>query len=481
MKRYKRAFSTLGFVLNAVVLMPLPALSFEDDRAIEDRVEGLREQPNIVVIMTDDQRMDEPQLAMPKTLSLIAEQGTVFSNAIAHSPLCAPSRATFLTGQYAHNHRVLSNHSPEGGYTKLDHSNTLPVWLQEAGYHTILVDKYLNEYGIDSDPYEVPPGWSDWRAAISLSYFNYTVNVNGKLREYGAKPEEYRTDVMAAHAVEAIEKAPQDQPFFMWFATIAPHVDVNDCCDSPTPAPRHDGAFSDWKPNGVPPSFNEKDVSDKPTYISEQNRLKKDHRKELLRKEQKRLESLLAVDDLVERVINAVAARGELEKTLFVFTSDHAYMMGEHRIDGFHKKVPYEESIRVPLFVRGPWVQQGATLTHFVSNQDMAGTIAAFAGATPGLEVDGLDLWTITPDRSVYLYNSGKKGPPGYDGVRTSKWVYLNYETGEQELYDLEQDPDQMESRHADPAYANIKASLHEVLEGLRACKGAECQMYPHP
>ena len=459
---------TLGLVLS------MAALVFPATQAIG------ADHPNIVVIMTDDQRANEPAWAMPNTLTLIANQGVRFTNSIVHAPLCAPSRATFLTGQYAHNHGVLANQTPYG-YPVLDHSNTLAVWLQAAGYHTIFVDKYLNGYG-DQDPFEIPPGWSDWRAAMTLSYYEYLVNFNGVLSLYGTEPQDYRTDVMANQAVAAIEEAPADQPYFLWIATMAPHEDLCDTCgDEPTPAPRHKGAFDDWVPATESPSFNEEDVSDKPAYISTQEMLTNADRNALLHKERKRLESLLAVDDLVESVFNAVAARGELEETVFIFTSDNGYMMGEHRIDSFFKKVPYEESLRVPLYVRGPGFSSGITKTHLVSNHDLAGTIAGLAGATPGLAQDGLDIQTATSDRAVYLYNAGQKGPPAYDGLRTSKWVYLNYETGEQELYELGVDPFQLESRHADPAYAIIKAMLHEILLDLRDCAGATCQLQTVP
>lgn len=459
---------TLGLVLS------MAALVFPAAQAIGANP------PNIVVIMTDDQRADETALAMPNTLALIADQGVRYTRSIVHAPLCAPSRATFLTGQYAHNHGVLANQTPYG-YPALDHSNTLAVWLQAAGYHTIFVDKYLNGYG-EEDLFEIPPGWSDWRAALTLSYYQYFVNFNGVLSQYGTEPQDYRTDVMADHAVAAIKEAPADKPYFLWLATMAPHEDLCDTCgDEPTPAPRHNGAFDNWMPETLPPSFNEADVSDKPAYISTQAKLNKTDRLALLHKERKRMETLLAVDDLVERVVNAVAARGDLAETVFVFTSDNGYMMGEHRIDQFFKKVPYEESLGVPLYVRGPGILPGTTQTQLVSNQDLAGTIAALAGATPGIAQDGLDIRTVTSDRAVYLYNVGQKGPPAYDGVRTSKWVYLNYETGEQELYNLRVDPFQLESRHADPAYATIKAKLHEILLGLRDCAGATCNVDTRP
>ncbi|MEA3277965.1 MAG: sulfatase-like hydrolase/transferase, partial [Pseudomonadota bacterium] len=275
---------------------------------------------------------------------------------------------------------------------------------------------------------------------------------------------------------------PTDRPFFLWVATLAPHEDLCPTCDDePTPAPRHEGAFGDWVPSEIPLSFNEDDVSDKPDYIRTLDKLTKADGVALLRKERKRLESLLAVDDLVARVVNAVAARGELDNTVFLFTSDNGYALGEHRNDVYFKKVPYEESIRVPLYVRGPGFPAGGAETRLVSNHDLAGAVAALAGASPGLVLDGGDIQTVSSDRAVYLYNSGQKGPPAYDGVRTSRWVYLNYETGEKELYDLQADPFQLESRHADPAYADVQTALHDALKALRLCAGPTCDVTVAP
>lgn len=429
--------------------------------------------PNIVVIMTDDQRTDETQ-AIPRTLSLIASQGISYTNAIAQAPLCGPSRATFLTGQYAHNHGVLANQDPFG-YAALAHDRTLPVWLQDAGYHTIFIDKYVNGYG-EGRVFDAPPGWSDWRAALTLLYYNYTVVDNGTILEYGSDPADYRTDVMAAHAVDAITNAPTDRPYFVYIATMAPHEDLCDTCnDLPTPAPRHLDAFADWTPRRLPPSFNEADMSDKPAHMRGLAPIDAAAGAALLTKERRRLESLLAVDEMIAQVFAAIETRGDLDNTVVIYTSDNGYAMGEHRLASFHKKVPYEVSIGVPLYIRPPGGRSRAVSTKLVSNHDLAPTIAALAGATPTLDLDGRDLRAATPDRAVYLYNYRQKGPPSYEGVRSPRWVYLLHETGEEELYDLDRDPHQLDSRHDRPAYADVKADLIELMEDLRVCAGATC------
>ena len=185
--------------------------------------------PNIVVLMTDDQTLDSMSV-MPQTNRLIGEQGTTFTRSFANYALCCPSRATLYTGQYAHNHGVLGNGPPLGGYTRLDKTNWLPLWLQAAGYRTMHVGKFLNGYGRLSAPTEVPPGFNDWHGTIdpsTYSFYNYTVNENGTLRTYGAanEPEFYSTDFFARRANELIAAAaPSDQPFFMSVAFLAPHA-----------------------------------------------------------------------------------------------------------------------------------------------------------------------------------------------------------------------------------------------------------------
>ena len=145
--------------------------------------------PNVVVIHTDDQ--DAASMAvMPRTRALVGGQGTTFVNSFASYPLCCPSRATFLTGQYAHNHGVLGNNLPKGGFEKLRGANTLAVWLRRSGYHTALVGKYLNNYG-ERNPREIPPGWSDWNGAVDPSTYQYyatTINRNGAWSPPAATP-----------------------------------------------------------------------------------------------------------------------------------------------------------------------------------------------------------------------------------------------------------------------------------------------------
>lgn len=438
------------------------------------------ERPNIVVIMTDDQRIDEATLAMPNVLDLIANEGVIFSNAIVHAPLCGPSRATFITGQYAHNHGVRANHR-RFGYGALDASNTLPVWLQSAGYHTMFVGKYINEYGRDN-PFAVPSGWSDWRGAFTNAYSQHFVNLNGTLMQYGSETADYRTDTLSRHAVAAIQSAPSDRPYFLWVATLAPHHQPCEGCPNlAVPAPRHRGAFTDLKPRtGLPafasPAFNERGIGDKPRYIRQMKMLDKPGRQALAEKERARLESLMAVDDLVAAVADSVSTRGDMDNTVIMFTSDNGYLLGEHRAASGGKKLPYEESIRVPLLIRGPGFSPGLVDDRLISNQDLAPTIAALAGANAGLAMDGMDIREVPSTRAVYLFNQGDKGPPAYDGVRLEKGVLIQHETGEEELYDLRADPHQLRSCHNRSSCAQLRAELRQLLLSLRDCAGSSCR-----
>ena len=218
--------------------------------------------PNIVVIMTDDQTVESIRV-MKNVKRLLVAQGTSFDNSFASFSLCCPSRATFLTGQYAHNHGVLSNKPPYGGYYALDNSNTLPVWLKRAGYETILVGKYLNGYG-EHDKHEIPPGWTEWHGAVNNSayqFYGYTLNENGTLVKYGRDPASYQTDVYADKAVEIVRRrAAERKPFFLWLSFLAPHVGgpptPGRSALTTLPAPRHLGRFA-ASPLPTPPSFNE--------------------------------------------------------------------------------------------------------------------------------------------------------------------------------------------------------------------------------
>jgi N-acetylglucosamine-6-sulfatase len=441
--------------------------------------------PNVVVLMTDDQTVESMRV-MPNVKTLIADQGVTFDNSFVSYSLCCPSRATFLTGQYAHNHGVWGNAAPNGGYYKLDSTNTLPVWLQRAGYQTIHLGKYLNQYGT-RNAREIPPGWGQWYGTPDPStyrYLNYTFNENGNLVQFGNAAADYKTDVESRLAVDLISRQAADpRPFFMWVAFVAPHsggprdADDPNGLATPYPAPRDKNHFAN-EPLPTPASFNEADVSDKPAAIRNRALIGTARIRAIRENYQQRLESLLAVDDAVGQIVNELARIGKLNDTYVIFTSDNGFMHGEHRVQQ-GKIVLYEPSIRVPLLMRGPGIPAGKHRSQFVANIDLAPTIVQAVGAQPGRVMDGRSL---IPFAKHNLLQSGRDilvETPTYAGVRSPNWLYAEHVTGEKELYSLARDRDELNSLQTNPAFDAMEKNLAARLARLRQCKGAVCRRGP--
>ncbi|HEY7455382.1 MAG TPA: sulfatase [Thermoleophilaceae bacterium] len=445
--------------------------------------------PNVVILMTDDQTRRSMR-AMPRTRALIGEAGATFVNSFVNNPRCCPSRATFLTGQYSHNHGVLTNGPPLGGWGRLrGTSNWLPSWLQAAGYRTVHVGKFLNNYGA-TDPYEVPPGWDEWYATVdptTYRYFGYTVNENGALRTYGrdVDPQWYSTDFVSRRSAEIVERlAPSAEPFFLSVAFLAPHTgaprEAGDPLGIGTPAvaPRHRGAFAAARlPR--PASFDEADVSDKPPAFRRPH-LGAAAVAEITALYRQRLESLMAVDEAVERIVAALRDAGELERTLIVFTSDNGYLSGEHRLPHGKANI-YEPAIRVPLMVRGPGVPSAVRPRQLVTNADLAPTILDVAAAVPGRKQDGRSLLPLArhPDlgrRRALLIEVAKGTRMRTTAIRTHRWLYAEHAGGATELYDLLTDPQELTSLHANPAFAGVRQALATRLAALGHCAGRDCR-----
>ena len=453
-------------------------------------VAGPTRQPNVIVIMTDDQTVESMRV-MKNVRHLLADRGTTFDSSYVSFALCCPSRATFLTGQYAHNHGVLSNVPPFGGYGRLRGRSTLPVWLQQAGYRTVLVGKYLNGYG-DRKPREIPPGWTEWYGAVNHSayrYYGYVMNENGKLVKYGTGPMDYQTDVYGRKAAEVVRRlAPQQAPFFMWVTPLAPHIGGPPTPGRPPltslPAPRYLGRFASTA-LPMPPSFNELDVSDKPAQVRGRPALTAKKIAEITERYRLSLESLLSVDDAVARIIDALRRSGELENTLVVFTSDNGFLQGEHRIP-IGKIWPYEPSAKVPLIMRGPGIPAGLHLHQTVANIDLAPTIADFAGAQPGLTMDGMSLRPLFSDPGVFwgrdLLHEGPLNDQlqmKFSVIRTPRWVFSNRIAGGDELYDLQTDPYELTNLRSDPASEGVQHALESRLAALSTCRGITCRRGP--
>jgi N-acetylglucosamine-6-sulfatase len=461
--------------------------------ALEDRLVPTA-QPNIVFIMADDLDVHSVQF-MPRVQELLVDQGVTFDNSFVTSSICCPSNVTALTGQYNVNHGVLNNLAPTGGFQKFvdmrtdgdpatqGDESTLATWLDDAGYATARVGKYLVSYPDDST--YVPPGWDEWYSTYGGSgmYFNYAMNENGRVVRYGSAPEDYGTDVLTAKAVDFIDRAEADdsRPFFLQFTPSAPHGAFPERNGAPIPAPRHAGMFAGATAPRTP-SFNEADVSDKPPPIRTAPLLTAAQIAAIDSQYQKRLESLQALDEGIGRIIDALAARGELDDTYIVFTSDNGYQLGQHRFfDG--KFQIYEEAIRVPLVVRGPGVAAGEVRDQMAVNIDLAPTMARWGRATPDRIMDGQSLTPLLGAngatqnwRSDFLIELYRHLPPAQNGdvikaVRTEHEVYVEYASGPRELYDLRADPYQLQNVYATADPAHI-AELSARLAALAASRG---------
>jgi N-acetylglucosamine-6-sulfatase len=421
--------------------------------------------PNLVVVMTDDQ--DVASVSVMKAVDRrLAAHGVTFTRSFVTTPECCPSRASFLTGQYAHNHGVVSGSPPEGGYQALDNANTLPVWLGGGGYHTAYFGRYLNGYGNPDqggDPLEVPPGWEEWHAPVNHTEFqmyDYTLNENGRLRDYGSLARDYSTDLLSRRVSRFVEVVSEEEdPFFLMVAPLAPHSEgVLDgdptATRNPRPAPRDLGAF-EARPVPEPPSFAEADLSDKPRPTRKRARATQERLgDQLIAEYHGRLESLLAVDRLVARLVNVLRETGELQDTVVVFTSDNGYLLGEHRLTG--KDFPYEESARVPLIVRGPGFPPGVERDGAVANIDLAPTILEIAGEEAGLAMDGISLLPLVRGEAA-----------------SERDLLIEYLIGGRRYA---ADPYQLENLAEDPAHAQVRQRLQTRLAGLRDCTAADCR-----
>jgi N-acetylglucosamine-6-sulfatase len=487
-----------AFLVGAAVVVVLAALALTRLQGMPRACRGC---PNVIVFETDDQTVAD-MAALPRVRSLIGRQGVTFDNSFVNLSECCPSRATFMTGEYAHNHGVLSNHPPDGGFYRLNSDNTLAVWMHDAGYRTVMIGKYLNDYGTKG-PDLIPPGWDDWNAAVAypnekdddaqqgndyfLSYYRKLYNRNGRIVRL--PPGLYRTDADAATARAAIRSAARSsQPFFMWLPFVAAHqgtpVEPDDPPDVRTPAvaPKYRDHFRSL-PLPRPPNFNEADISDKPQVVR-RARLTPEKQRAFRELFQQRREALLSVDAAVASIISTLRKTGQLAHTLIIFTSDNGFMLGEHRL-GPRQEYIYEPAIRVPLLMRGPGIPHDQHRSQMVINADLAPTIIEAAHATAGLPVDGRSLLPLirnphmTYRRDLLIMVGRAFGKRAFWGLRTRRYAYAEYRKGQTELYDLRHDPWELTNRADDPRYARLRARLHAELGRLRHCRGKACSSGP--
>ncbi len=452
-------------------------------------------QPNIIFILTDDMRKDDlNEKYMPQTTTELVAKGMSFKNAFVSNPLCCPSRATIMRGQYGHNTDIWFNTNMfdpdpnvrDGGWLGYNgngyEDDNVATHLKAAGYTTGFFGKYLNGYTAATVPTTTNPlpGWDDWFAFKTLHYYGYDVNDNGTIKHFGTSNSAYSTDVLNAQVQEFIRaNAGQSKPFFAYVAPYAPH-------GPSTPAPRDKNTFNGLKAPRLP-SFNEADVSDKPPWIQSLRRFSSNDITNIDQRHENRVESLQAVDDLVGAVVSTLGEKpGVLSNTYIVFTSDNGWHHGEHRIRS-GKGRPYEESVRVPLVIRGPAVQQQPvgqqppSTDKLVLNTDYFPTFMDLAGAQTPSYVDGRSLLpvltgsTTTSWRTAILIEGRGNGADpeievdrNYNAIRTSTSKYVEYEGGFRELYDLAPSADPNELTNT---YSTDPADLKARLDALRGCQ----------
>jgi N-acetylglucosamine-6-sulfatase len=430
--------------------------------------------PNIVLVVTDD--LDVPTaLEMPRLPDLIANQGLSFTRAYAAQPLCGPSRASILTGQYSHNHGVIDNEPPRYGFPafRRHEAQSLGPWLKSAGYRTALVGKYLNGYAWGTGDGCVPPGWDEWHGHLAAMedgrYFNYWMNHNGEVVRYGSRSDEYSAEIEAKLAVGLVRAAAtRSEPLFLLLAPQAPHV----------PAKYHERNGAEFRYSLAPrtAAFNLGNVADKPSWVRQIAPLTANDIAGADNLQRYRLRSLRAVEDQIEQVLQALAETGRLDNTYVFFTSDNGLLMGQQRAVA-RKGNAYEEAIGIPLMVRGPGVPAGTT-DAFALTIDLAPTLLELAGVALPDSIDGRSLVPFLRGRppsswrrDVMIENYGS----GFSyTLRSSDWMYNHQDTEEFELYDMRKDPYQVKNlyRTADPA---LIASLRQRLASLTACRGAAC------
>ena len=525
-------------------------------------VAGVQAQPpmNVVVIVADDLSVDAFEALLdsthaPNLRDRLVAQGISFTNAFVTNAECCPSRATLLRGQYSHNHGVLANQSPDpfvagigwpgwlpSGSDPGAESSTIATWAQAAGYTTGYIGKYLNGYGrvapdgvTDPRTY-VPPGWDDWQGLIdptTYRMYEYELNDNGVVVAYGSDVADYQTDVLADRTAEFLDERGVDgAPFLLVVSPLAPHVEILDPLDvvlsadyleafetSIRPAERHEHLVDADTANGEVPeligkgSFNEQDVSDKPscpmstepeaivTYNVEPlcpgdlPRLGQADIDRVRSQYKHMLASMVAVDELLGRVLDKLDQLGMADRTIVVFMSDNGHLYGEHRASG--KGVPYEESIRVPLVVRSPLASGPASVDGVVLNNDLAPTIAELTSASPTYEPDGRSLVPLLADPDTaawdrkrflverwYIPSLLKFEMASYSALRNLVGVdilYVAWRTDpaqpgvvtDREFYSIAADPDQ---RAAVALPASVTQVLDKLSQLLRGCAGATCK-----
>jgi arylsulfatase A-like enzyme len=423
------------------------------------------ELPNIIIIVTDDQRSGTLDV-MPSTKRWFKRGGTSFNNAFATTPLCCPSRASIFTGRYAHNHRVRRNIST----SNLNHNTTIQRYLQDAGYRTALFGKFLTGFSVENDP----PHFDTWSffPNSKRSFRNGIWNVDGRARiinRYATRHISRRS----RRFLESVESE-DERPWFLFLSPPAPHAPY-------TPQRRYASSpVPRWNPN---PAVLEDDRSDKPVFVQERSFPVRRARQVRA----KQMRTLMSVDDMVKKVFSKLQAVGERRNTLAFFLSDNGYQWGEHGLGGtvYAKRPPYTGSVRIPLLARwrGHFLR-GHRDRRLVANIDVAPTISDAARIRPDAPMDGRSL--LSPgsrDHLLLEYFLDVGTTPDWASIRTRDVAYVEYYLADgltptfREYYSLRDDPWQLENLlgNADPTDDPLFDELSSRLDHDRRCSGNDC------
>jgi arylsulfatase A-like enzyme len=407
--------------------------------------------PNILIFLTDDQR--EGLEVMPKMRSWLGEGGTEYANAFATTPLCCPSRASIVTGRYAHNHGVTLNTEPR----VLDQQTTMQYYLDRAGYRTGILGKYMNTWLKRN-----PPSWDTWAifGSAQKSYAGGQWNVQGTIRTVS----EYATEFIGDRS-SAFLNSGSTQPWFLYLSPPNPHSPYK------AQAKYQDAAVPPWNCN---PAVLESDRSDKPPYVRQSSA--SCERGKSVRKKQ--LRTLMSVDDMIHRVLSTVQANGDLNNTLVLFLSDNGYLWSEHGLGG--KRHAYLQSIRIPMYAR--WtghIPAGVVDRRLVANIDVAPTVLDAAGVTSTTPMDGRSILSgEMRDRILTEYWRGADWPgsaiPQWASLFTRSGHYVEYydssgTTAFREYYGLLNDPWELSNLVTPPN------GWRQQLAADRTCRGDSC------
>eukprot|EP00039_Didymoeca_costata_P033451 m.42389 g.42389 ORF g.42389 m.42389 type:complete len:500 (+) comp9877_c1_seq3:65-1564(+) len=361
--------------------------------------------PNIFFLLTDDQDVILGGLKpMKKLHSLVAEQGTTFSNAMVHTPICCPSRSSYLSGRYLHNSLTFRN-SPQDGCANISwaegpEKDTYAVYAKNAGYRTSYSGKYLNDYSLpgsylcdkrgDKGCLRTPPGWDDWHGLVGNSrYYNVSIIDNGVRTDYGTNTKtDYGPDLFFNHSKQFLQDHlanHKSTPFLCVLATPS--------CHGPfTPADKYKGVFNESTAPRTP-NYNHSN-EDKQWLMRQLSPITDNMATMIDNVHNNRWETLLSVDDYMAEVIAMLEAASVLDNTYIVFTSDHGFQLGNHRLPG-DKRHPYEHDIRIPFLIRGPGVPVNVTNDHIVLNIDVAPTFADIVSGQVPSTMDGTSFLPI--------------------------------------------------------------------------------------